>query len=300
MGVAELLVSGRVPCKGTVIDSVDPVVSTQTGGNVESIGPAVIKRTGSIGAHQAQAIEGAVGQYAPAPSLTDIGSVGEDVGQAVVATESEVGHLGAVDRFLRAHGLVEAAPQREGRIAGDGIIHLHAGKIYILRFGGIATRLETDRAEVVAGDLVEDIVGVEQDRRVVVVPRVIHIESGEGIVIDLNRPLDRSQREVEHVLDITVVDRHLDVRLKIVGTCYHQGVHAVLQVRDHERTVCFGHRAGQLGRTLEQDEPGILYRLAVTAAHHDALDAAGRFLSKEHGSAQEGGEDRKQSFHITS
>ena len=194
MGVAELLVNGPVPCERAVIDTVDPVIAAKTGGDIESIGPAVVKRTGGIGSHEAQTVERAVGQDTSAPALTDIGCVGEDVCQAVIAAESEIRNLGAVDRLLRAHGLVEAAPQREGRIAGDGVIHLYSGEIHILRFGGVTARLEADRAEVVTRDLVEDVVGVEQDRRIVVVSRVIHVESREGIVINLNRPLDRGQR----------------------------------------------------------------------------------------------------------
>ena len=254
VGVVELLLHRGIVGEGTVVHALRPVVAAQAGRCAERIGPAVVPGTGGVGHHQAQPVQLAVGEHAPPPSLADRQGVHGQVRQAVVAADAVVGDLGSVHRVLRARGLVEAAPQRERGIPGDGVVHLDARQVHVLALRGVAAHAVADRAEVVSRQIVEHVVLAEQDRRAVAVPGVVHVELHEVVHVHLADDRAAGQGEVEHVLDVSVVDGDVDARLQVVGSLDHEVVDAVVQVFDEEAAVVAGRHRGHFGRTLVQHE----------------------------------------------
>ena len=287
--VVELLLHGGVVGERAVVHTLHPVVSAQTGRHVERVGPAVVTGTGSVGHHQAQPVQLAVGEHAPPPSLADGKGVDRNVGQAVIPADTVVRNLRAVHGILGAGGLVKAAPQRERGIAGDGVVHLHAGQIHVLGFGGIAPHPETDRAEVVTRDVIENIVLAEQDGRGIAVAGIVHVEFDEVVRIDLADHGSPGQGEVEHVLDIPVVDRDVDARLQEFRGLDDQVIDAVVQVFDEEPAVRTRVHRRDLGRTLVQHEDRVGDRLAVGPADDRAPHASGISLGGKAQGQEEGG-----------
>ena len=289
MGVVEDLVGGQIIRKGTVIHPVDPVVAAQPGGHIGRERPAVVHQARRIGPHEAEPVQGAIGKHAPTQALPDVGRIAENVGQAVVAAESEVGHLGAVHRLLGAHGLVEAAPERERRVAGNGVVHLDTGQIHVLRLRAVTAGPETDGAEVVAGDVVEHVVGSEQDGGIVVVAAVLQVERREGVLIQFDDPLDTGQGEVEHVLHVAVVHGHLHLGFQVLGGVDHERVHAVGQVLDQEGSVFGGNRRGDFRSALQQGETGIFHGLPPIPVHDRTLHTATVLLGEKEDGGGQGG-----------
>ena len=288
MGLVELLVHGRIVGEGTVIDTVDPIVAAQARRDIEGIGPAAVQHAGGIGPHQAEPVQRTVGQDTSPPALADIGGIAEDVGHAVVAAETEVGNLGSVHGLLGAHGLVEAAPQREWRITGDGIIHLNASQVHVLGLGVVSAGIEPDCTEIVAGNVVEHIVGTEQDGRIVIVPAAFHVEGGEKVVIHLLDPQHGGQGDVEHVLDKTIVHRYLGPVSQETRRLDDQGVQAVFQILDQELSILGGRHRGHLGSSLQEGQPRVFHRLLPIAVHDGTLHPTGRSLRREGQAGQEG------------
>ena len=286
--VVELLLNGRIIGERTVIHPLDPVVSAQAGRYAERVGQAVIPGAGSVGQHQTQPIQLAVGKHAPPPALADGQSVDRNVGEAVVPADTVVGNLRPVDRVLGAGGLVEAAPQRERRISGDGVVHLHAGQVHVLALGGIPPYPEPDRTEIVACNVVEDVILAKQDGRIVVVAAVFQVKLDE--VVDVHLADDRSSghREVEHVLDVAVVDRDVDARLQEILRPDDQVVDAVVQALEEEPAGIVGRQSGDEFRTLVQLERRARDRRPVGTAHDRSSDSACKLLGGEAQGAQEG------------
>ena len=272
--VVELFLNGAVVGEGTVVHALHPVVAAQAGRHVERVGPAVVPGAGGVGHHQAQPVQLAVGEHAPPPSLADGQGVDGQVRQAVVAADAVVGDFGAVDGVLRAGGLVEAAPQGERGVPGDGVVHLDAGQVHVLRLGGITAHAVADGAEVVARHVVEHVILAEQDRRAVAVTGIVHVELHEVVHVHLADDRAAGQGEVEHVLDIPVVDGDVDTRLQVVRSLDHQVVNAVVQVFDEEASVVAGSHRGHFGRTLVQHEDRTGDRGPVGAADDRAAHAS--------------------------
>ena len=244
MLLAEPLLHGSVVAERAVENTLYPVISAKPRRCAESVGPAVVQLSGSVGQHQAEPVQSAVGQHASSPACADGRGHRHDVREAVVAAESEIGDLGSVHGLLASGGLVETAPEGVRRVTRDSVVHPHASKIDILRLTGIAADTEAHGTEIVAGHVVEHIVLAEKDGRAVLVAGIVHVELGETGVVHLGDLRHRSQGEVEHILDIAVIDGHVHSGLEIVRAFDDKVVHSVLQVPDLECSVLSGLHTG--------------------------------------------------------
>ena len=114
-----------------------------------------------------------------------------------------------------------------------GVVQLDAGQIDFLTLGGVTAGAETDRREVVTGDVVEHVVAAEQDGGVVIVTAVVHIVGAEGIVVHLGDTLTAGEGQVEHVLHIAVGHRYGHHVLQVLRGGDAQRVGAVGQGTDY-------------------------------------------------------------------
>ena len=140
---------------------------------------------------------------------------------------------------------------------------------------------EPHRTEVKARNIGEYVVGSEKNRRVVIVTAVVHIELHETLIRYFREGLGRNHREVEHVLHIAVIDRHLHLIVKEVRSGDDKGIHPVIEVRDKEISGRVGESLSELGRPLIENDLGILYRNSPFAAHYSSLDSTGKFLGEK-------------------
>ena len=225
--VIELFLGSCIVGERTVIDTLHPVVSSQTGRNVEGIGPAVVKHSGGVVGHQTQPVQGAVGKNAETPSRTHAGRIAENVGHTVVASCPDRVVFEAVGDLLAAHGFIEAAPQGIWRISSDRIVEPDACEQDILGLGIVAPVLEADVTESVADDVVVRIVRSVEDRRIVRIARIIHVEFGEACVIDVRDHL-LGDKGHEYEIPHEAFHRHIhDGRSETFGEDFHR----VLSVR---------------------------------------------------------------------
>ena len=281
MHVVELLLDRGIVREGTVVHTFHPVVSAQTGRHVERVGPAVVLRAGGVGQHQAQPVQLAVGEHAPPPSLADGQGVGREVRQAVVAADAVVGNLRAVHGVLGAGGFIKAAPQGEGRVSRDGVVHLDAREVHVLGLGGVSPHPVTDGTEIVSGHVVEHVVLPEQDGGRIAVTGIVHVELHQVVRIDFAHDGPARQGQVEHVLDISVVDGDVDPGLEELGSLDYQVIHAIVQVFDEKAAVRVRGRCRHPGRPLVKHKDRVRDRTPVGTADHRSPHTARKRLGAE-------------------
>ena len=267
------LVNAEIVAEGTVVNAFDPVISTEPGADRDRIGPAVVQRAGAVGHHQAEAVEGAVGEHAAAPALADGLRIRRNVDQAVERAEAVVGDVQAVDGVLGARRFVEAAPQGEGRIAGHRVVHPHAGEVNVLRFGSIAAGIEAHGAEIVPGDAAEHVVLVEEDHRTVPEAAFVHFKLFHPVLDGLGR--HGADRDAEQILHVPVVDRHVDAGFQVLRGLDDQVVQAVGQVAEKETAGRIGGDGPDFAGALVQDDACLRDGVEVASADDRSLDSAG-------------------------
>ena len=177
--IAPVLLNSKIIGERTVINSLYPIVASKAGRGAHCVGPSLVVLGNCVGSHEAEAVQRTVGKYAEPGPRTDLVGGSVDVGKSVVASNSVRGYFGTDHGRLCPSGFVEAAPEGIRGITRQGVIHLHAGHIDILRLTCIAPYLETDSAEIVACYVIEHIVLVIQDRRSVLIAVTVKVEFTE-------------------------------------------------------------------------------------------------------------------------
>ena len=292
MTVSEVLVRSQIIGQGTVVNTVNPVVAAETGAGVHRERPAVVHHAGGVGTHYAETVERAVRKHAAPEALAHRRGGAVDIRGAVIAADTVVCGVQAHGGVFASHRLVEAAPQGEGAVSGKGVIEFHPCQINLLALAGIASLLEANRRKTEAGDIGEDVIGVEKDGAVVVETAVVHIELVERRIFKFFHFLSAREREVEHIFYVAVVHGHAHLLLQVVGRLDHERIHTVAQIRDKEGSVrCRGDFRHWACAPVE-DEFRILNRLAVVAADDRTLHSSGGFfLRGEKHRYKEGGND---------
>ena len=272
--VVEPLADAGIEGEVAVIHTLNPVVSAESGGSVEGIGPAVVQLAGGVARHQAEAVEGGVGEDGEPPAGADGGRDGADVGDTVVPAHAEVRRLEAEGGVLGAHCLIQAAPQGERRVSGDGVVHRYAGQIHVLGLGVVAAVLETYVAEAVADHVGVDIVGAEQDGRGIGVAAVLEVEFREvgGInVLTHAYAADSHEHKVAHQ---ALFHRHVDGGSYVFRGLYGEAVFSVREVFEAEASVRSRGGSPEKLTVLDEADECARNRSPAGAVYHRSLDAA--------------------------
>ena len=111
MDVSPVLLHSEIIGKRAIINALHPIVSSETGGSADSIGPAIVILRGRIGPHETEAIESAVRQDTEPLSGTDLARGSVNVGQSVVTSDTVRRNLGTNHGSLGTGSLIETAPK---------------------------------------------------------------------------------------------------------------------------------------------------------------------------------------------
>ena len=163
--VIEVLLRSGIDRKGLVVNTLNPIVTSETAADIDSIGPAVVKYTTGIVGHETEPVHCRVAEDGESPARTHAGRNGVDIGYSVETARSYIHTVKSVGSILAAHCLIESTPKGIWRITGKGIIHRHACKINLLCLGIVAAVLVAYGTEAVAYHIGERVIGIEKDGR---------------------------------------------------------------------------------------------------------------------------------------
>ena len=222
-----------------IVHAVHVGVAALARGEREGIGPAVVERTRRIGGHQAEAVHRVAVHHAGAESLAHLRGAGVDVGHAGHAADTEVGGRESGHVLLVARGVVQAAPQRPGAVAGHGVVEAHAVQVDVRVLRIVAADVETHFAELIRGDVVEHILRSRQRRgQRLRVGSHLGVELGEHRVVDAVLHVGRHDHRAQVFFDL--IDTHRDVEVLVVRRLETEFVIALGQIRDAEAALGIG------------------------------------------------------------
>ena len=109
-----------------------PVVSSDSGGSVDGIRPAVIQNSARVIYHKAETVHCRIAQHTHSQARTHVGRHCRNIGDTVVSACRIIGRLKSDCAFLAAHSLVETAPERIRAVTRNCVIHRNSGEINLL------------------------------------------------------------------------------------------------------------------------------------------------------------------------
>ena len=270
VALVEAFLHRSVVAEAVVIDAVDPVVAALSRRYGEGIRPAVVEQTGGVGDHRTETVHRIAVDQAHAQALADLRGRGVDVGRPADAAQSVVGGLQTGGILLIARGVVQTAPQRPRRVARQGVVEADAVEIDVGVLRIVTAQVETHLAELVGGDVVEDVFrrGERRGQRLRVVGR-LGVELREDRVVE-RLGIDGYQRDRTDVFR-ELVHANLDFERFVVVGFEREGVVARSHVVEPEPPLGVG---GRLSFAGGEGDLHLLDGCAVAARDDFSLDAA--------------------------
>ena len=236
----EAFLHRSVVAEAVVVDAVDPVVAALSRRYGEGIRPAVVLIARGIGDHCTETVHRIAVHEAGTQPLAHLRRAGDDVGRTADAAQPDVRGHDTRRHLLVTCGVVQAAPQRPGRIAREGVVEPDAVHVDVLVLRIVTADVEAHLTELVGRDVVEDVLGGRERRRQCLrIVDGLHVELREHGVVDDILHIGGHHHRIE-VLD-HLVDTDRQVEVLELGGFEFQLVFPFGQLVDIEITVVVGH-----------------------------------------------------------